>query len=142
MVIDAESRLAALLLHDPAAREEWQDNHKLRRDPRITSVGRFLRSSSLDELPQLINFLRGDMALVGPRPIVAAELMKYGHYIDHYFAVRPGLTGLWQVSGRSSTTYRRRVAMDVVYARNRCLVLQFRILLMTLPSVLLRRGAI
>jgi lipopolysaccharide/colanic/teichoic acid biosynthesis glycosyltransferase len=141
MVVDAEERLQALLEADPIRRLEWALDHKLRDDPRITVIGRFLRSSSIDELPQLFNVLRGDMSLVGPRPIVQAEIMRYGRYYHHYCSVLPGITGLWQVSGRNDVSYRRRVAMDVIYSRNCSLSLNLRILLMTFPSVLMAKGS-
>ncbi|WP_114393906.1 sugar transferase [Oleisolibacter albus] len=115
MVVDAEARLQALLAADPAAREEWQRIQKLKSDPRITPVGRFLRRSSLDELPQLFNVLRGDMSLVGPRPIVAAEVVRYADWFEQYMACRPGLTGLWQISSRNDTDYDRRVELDNLY---------------------------
>jgi len=141
MLVDAEARLQALLQSDPQARIEWERDHKLRDDPRITALGDFLRRSSLDELPQLFNVLRGEMSLVGPRPIVQGERHRYGHYFNLYCQVRPGITGLWQVSGRSDVSYRRRVALDVAYARTRSLGLYFRILAATGPAVLARRGA-
>lgn len=141
MVRDAEPRLRAVLAADPAARAEWARDHKLRRDPRITALGGFLRRYSLDELPQLLNVLRGQMSLVGPRPIVEAEIPKYGRRFKDYCAVRPGLTGLWQVSGRNDVSYRRRVATDVVYARQKCLGLDLHIMARTLPAVLARRGS-
>lgn len=141
MATDAQARLDHLLATDADARAEWERDHKLRNDPRITRLGEMLRRSSLDELPQLINVLQGDMSLVGPRPIVDAEARRYGHYIRDYLAVRPGITGLWQVSGRNDTSYRRRVALDVVYSRRKSLMMDIRILLMTIPAVLLRRGS-
>ena len=142
MVTDGDARLEALLASDPAARAEWEATRKLRNDPRITWVGRFLRASSLDELPQLLNVLRGEMSLVGPRPVIAAELTAhYGAAAEHYLSVRPGITGLWQVSGRSSTSYDTRVALDVRYATNPSLLADLRILLRTPAAVLLRRGA-
>ncbi len=142
MVVDSAARLEALLASDPAARAEWEATRKLRHDPRITWIGRLLRATSLDELPQLINVLRGDMSLVGPRPVVAAELAAhYGAAAEHYLAVRPGITGLWQVSGRSDTSYAQRVALDVRYATNPSLLEDVRILLRTPAAVLLRRGA-
>ena len=141
MAMDAEARLADLLSSDPEARAEWARDHKLKNDPRITYVGRFLRKSSLDELPQLINVLRGEMSIVGPRPIVEAEAHRYGRYFGHYCRVRPGITGLWQVSGRNNTTYRRRVAYDIVYSRSRSTWMDIRILMMTIPSVALARGS-
>lgn len=141
MVTDADVRLAHLLQHDLAAREEWNISQKLTHDPRVTPLGRFLRASSLDELPQLVNVLRGEMSLVGPRPIVAAERPFYGRRFKAYAAVRPGISGLWQISGRSNTSYRRRVACDVVYCRRRGLVTDLTVLVMTIPAVLSARGA-
>ncbi|WP_333994385.1 sugar transferase [Sphingomonas sp. 22R3R2A-7] len=141
MVVDAEARLAELLASDPAAQAEWNRDHKLRDDPRITLIGSVLRKSSLDELPQLLNVLRGDMSIVGPRPIVDAEVTRYGRYFAHYCYVRPGITGLWQVSGRNDVSYRRRVAFDVMYSRRRSMILDIRIIAMTVPSVLLARGS-
>jgi lipopolysaccharide/colanic/teichoic acid biosynthesis glycosyltransferase len=141
MAVDAEQRLAALLESDPAARAEWEADHKLRQDPRVTRLGAFLRKTSLDELPQLLNVLRGDMSLVGPRPIVEAEVEKYGRRFRDYCAVKPGITGLWQVSGRNDTGYRTRVALDSVYARRRHLGLDAYIIVATVPAVLTRRGS-
>lgn len=141
MAVDAEERLALLLSSDPFARAEWERDHKLRRDPRVTRLGGFLRKSSLDELPQLFNVLRGDMNLVGPRPIVEAEISRYGRRYLHYCSVRPGITGLWQVSGRNDVSYRTRVAMDCLYARRRTLGLDLYILAATIPVVLARRGS-
>jgi len=141
MAIDAEARLAALLASDPEALAEWQRDHKLRRDPRVSRLGAFLRKTSLDELPQFLNVLRGDMSIVGPRPIVEAEVSKYGHRFRDYCAVKPGITGLWQVSGRNDTSYRTRVALDCVYARRRSFGLDAYIIACTVPAVLLRRGS-
>ncbi|WP_309092346.1 sugar transferase [Phenylobacterium sp.] len=141
MAIDAEQRLADLLARDPEARAEWEKDHKLRNDPRVTKLGAFLRKSSLDELPQLFNVLRGEMSLVGPRPIVDAEVPKYGRRFRHYCAVKPGITGLWQVSGRNDTSYRARVAMDCVYAERRNALLDAKIMVATVPAVLLSRGS-
>lgn len=141
MCADADRRLAALLERDAWARAEWARDHKLRNDPRITPLGRFLRKSSLDELPQLLNVLKGDMSLVGPRPIVDAEVVRYGRWFVHYASVRPGLTGLWQVSGRNLTTYRRRVAADALYARRKCGLLNLKILVATVPALLLAQGS-
>ena len=141
MVVDAEARLERLLATDPLAREEWERDHKLRRDPRITPLGRFIRVTSIDELPQLINVLRGEMSLVGPRPIVMAEVQRYGRWFDAYCAVQPGITGVWQVSGRNDVDYRRRVAMDVLFARRRSLRLYLQILCATVPAVLARSGS-
>jgi lipopolysaccharide/colanic/teichoic acid biosynthesis glycosyltransferase len=143
MVSDAESRLAELLRASPEARAEWEATRKLRRDPRVTWIGRLLRTFSLDELPQLLNVLRGEMSLVGPRPITASELATYygADAVRHYTSVRPGMTGLWQVSGRSNTGYAQRVAMDVEYASHPSLVTDLRLLLRTPAAVLLGRGA-
>ena len=141
MVVNADEVLHRLIERDPAAAAQWARDHKLRPDPRITRLGNFLRRSSLDELPQLLNVIRGDMSLVGPRPIVDAETKRYGRYFRDYCSVKPGLTGLWQISGRNDTTYRRRVAMDVVYTRCASVRLNVRILLATVPAVLTRRGS-
>lgn len=141
MTVDAADRLARLLEADTAARAEWAETHKLRCDPRITPIGRFLRRSCLDELPQLVNVLRGEMSLVGPRPITAAEAVRYGRHFPIYCSLKPGITGLWQVKRQDETSYRRRVAFDLAYARSRSLALNCAILLLTVPSVLRGRGA-
>ncbi len=140
MVPNADIILEHLLASDPKARVEWESNQKLRNDPRITRLGNFLRQSSLDELPQLLNVVRGEMSLIGPRPVVPDEIARYGRSGRFYRAVKPGVTGLWQVSGRNDTSYRRRVAMDRYYASNASLQLDFWILYKTVVSVLLRRG--
>lgn len=141
MAVDAEARLAEVLASDPDARAEWDKDHKLRNDPRVTKLGAFLRRTSLDELPQLFNVLAGDMSLVGPRPIVDAEIQKYGRRFQQYCAVKPGITGLWQVSGRNDTSYRARVALDCIYAKRRTVALDLAIMFNTVPAVLLRRGS-
>ncbi|WP_197411119.1 sugar transferase [Novosphingobium sp. FSW06-99] len=141
MAVDADAQLKALLDRDPAACAEWQSSQKLRRDPRVTSIGRFLRRSSLDELPQVFNVLIGDMSLVGPRPIVESEIPRYGRHFAIYCRVRPGVTGLWQVQRHADTSYRRRVAFDVSFARARSLRLYLVILARTVPAVLTGRGA-
>lgn len=141
MVVDAEARLAALLAADPDARREWEADQKLRRDPRVTLLGRFLRVSSVDELPQLFNVLTGEMSLVGPRPIVTAEVARYGNRFAQYCSVRPGITGLWQVSGRNDVGYRSRVAMDTVFAKHQSAGLYIALLCATVPAVLFRRGS-
>src|SRR4051794_10279337 len=142
MVTDSGARLEALLERDAAARAEWEATRKLKSDPRVTWVGRFLRASSLDELPQLFNVLRGEMSLVGPRPVIQAELSAhYGAAAEHYLSVRPGITGLWQISGRNDTSYAERVALDVRYAVNPSLLADVMILLRTPMAVLARRGA-
>lgn len=141
MVVDSDAALADLFEKDPAARDEWMRSHKLRNDPRVTWVGRILRKTSLDELPQLLNVLRLEMSMVGPRPIVSAEVPKYGENIEFYYQTRPGITGLWQVSGRSDTTYADRVHIDSWYVRNWTLWRDLTILARTLPAVLTARGA-
>jgi Undecaprenyl-phosphate galactose phosphotransferase WbaP len=141
MVPNAEEVLRHLLNDHPELRDEWTENHKLRNDPRVSAIGRILRLTSLDELPQLWNVLRGEMSLVGPRPVVRAELLRYGRDASKYQAVKPGLTGLWQVKGRSDTTYRRRVAMDRFYVRNQSILLDIYILAVTPAAVFRRSGA-
>jgi lipopolysaccharide/colanic/teichoic acid biosynthesis glycosyltransferase len=141
MVVDAEARLAALLARSPEARREWEADQKLRDDPRVTLLGRILRVSSIDELPQLFNVLRGEMSLVGPRPIVTGEVARYGRRFTQYCSVRPGITGLWQISGRNDVSYRRRVAMDTVFANTLSLSLYLKILFATVPAVLKREGS-
>jgi lipopolysaccharide/colanic/teichoic acid biosynthesis glycosyltransferase len=141
MVPNADVVLQKLLARDPAARAEWEREHKLKDDVRITAVGKFLRRTSLDELPQLLNVVRGDMSLVGPRPIVTAELPRYGNDAAYYLAVKPGMTGLWQVSGRNDTDYPTRVSLDVTYIRNWTFLADVRILFRTVDVVLNGRGA-
>lgn len=141
MVVDADIKLQALLESDPDARAEWSANQKLSSDPRITRLGNFLRKTSLDELPQFFNVFFGDMSLVGPRPIVRDEVIRYGRYFGEYCRVRPGITGLWQVSGRSDIEYRRRVALDISYIRSSRIPSNFKILLLTIPNVLFARGS-
>jgi lipopolysaccharide/colanic/teichoic acid biosynthesis glycosyltransferase len=141
MVPDAQNVLTSLLEADPLARREWNSNFKLKRDPRVTRVGRFLRQTSLDELPQLINVLRGDMALVGPRPIIGAEVGRYGSDIEYYCRCRPGITGPWQVSGRSDQSYQQRVRLDVEYAKRPSLKNDFIILAKTAKVVIRGVGA-
>ena len=142
MAVDAAERLERILETDPELRREWQTAQKLQNDPRITPLGNFLRKSSIDELPQLWNVLRGDMSIVGPRPIVKNEIQKYGDSYRYYTAVRPGLTGLWQVEGRADTTYDERVDMDVKYVRTRSFLNDVWIVLRTIPAVLASRGAV
>ena len=140
MVPDAEDRLHAMLDIDPRVREAWERDRKLRDDPRITRFGAFLRRTSLDELPQIFNVLKGDMSLVGPRPVTADELEKYGVHKITYLAMRPGVTGLWQVSGRNNVSYSERVAMDNQYFRDMSLVFDMSILVRTTGVVLRRTG--
>ncbi|KCZ94490.1 sugar transferase [Hyphomonas johnsonii] len=141
MVIDSRERLEHLLANDPEALREWEETQKLTNDPRITPLGQFIRKTSIDELPQLYNVLRGDMSLVGPRPIVENEILRYGDSFRHYCAVRPGITGLWQVSGRSDVSYPERVATDIEYVRTRSFWGDNKIVFQTIPAVLLSRGA-
>ena len=141
MQVDAEERLRELLANDPAARAEWEREFKLRNDPRITPIGHFLRRTSLDELPQLFNVIRGEMSLVGPRPVIRAELVRYGDDVDYFLMVRPGMTGLWQVSGRNDTGYDTRVYLDTWYVKNWSLWYDIAILFKTIRVVLNREGA-
>jgi exopolysaccharide production protein ExoY len=142
MSVGAEAILNRLLANSPAFRNEWARGQKLVQDPRVTPLGRLLRTTSLDELPQLFNVVIGDMSIVGPRPIITAELSRYGRHAAEYLAVKPGLTGLWQVTRNEDTSYRRRVATDVLYVRNKSLALDCRILLATIPAVLTGRGSV
>ncbi|WP_353476531.1 sugar transferase (plasmid) [Salipiger sp. H15] len=138
---DGDKILAQWLADHPDQRREWNETQKLRKDPRVHVVGRLLRKSSLDELPQLFNVLAGQMSLVGPRPVVRDELPRYGAYVPIYLSLRPGITGLWQVSGRNNTTYDERVAFDVDYAARRTLALDLGILFRTARVVLTGYGA-
>ena len=142
MHADGDRILLDHLSSDPELMREWMQNRKLRRDPRVTWLGRLLRKSSLDELPQLLNVLRGEMSLVGPRPIVEGEEARnYGEQLDHCLSLRPGLTGIWQVSGRNHTTYAERVALDARYCRNRTMRLDLVILVRTVRVVMTGDGA-
>jgi undecaprenyl-phosphate galactose phosphotransferase len=141
MVLNADKVLADVLEKDSELKAEWIRDHKLKDDPRITALGKFLRRTSLDELPQLWNVIRGEMSLVGPRPVVKEELLRYGRNVSFYYAAKPGVTGLWQVSGRNELDYRRRVAIDVYYVRNRNIFLDLYILLKTTKVVLGGKGA-
>lgn len=141
MYANAEQLLEESLRHDPGLRAEWEQNFKLREDPRVTRIGRFLRKTSLDELPQLWNVVRGEMSLVGPRPIVDAEVSKYGEVYGMYRRIRPGISGFWQVSGRSDTSYAERVKLDAYYVHNWSVWLDLVILARTVGSVVLGRGA-
>ena len=141
MCVDSAEVLENYLAANPAARAEWRKDHKLKFDPRVTPVGEFLRRTSLDELPQIWNVLTGTMSLVGPRPIVAAEVEKYGDFFADYCLVKPGVTGLWQVSGRSQISYPERVQLDRHYAHHWSLAADVRILCRTLSSVVNQDGA-
>jgi Undecaprenyl-phosphate galactose phosphotransferase WbaP len=138
---NAEQLLDELLKSDPAIREEWEKYHKLKNDPRVTAVGKVLRRISFDEFPQLINIIRGEMSLVGPRPIVNEEIEKYGDDFDRIFSIRPGLTGLWQVSGRSDTNYSERISYDTYYLQSWSAWLDLWIILKTFGSIILGKGA-
>lgn len=141
MVVDAESRLEHILRTDPGAAREWAEHQKLSYDPRVTAIGNFLRRSSLDELPQIFNVLMGDMSIVGPRPIVATEAERYGQHFALYCLVRPGITGLWQISGRSDIRYFERVLLDVRYVSTKSTLRDLQIIVLTVPSVLAARGS-
>jgi exopolysaccharide production protein ExoY len=135
MATDASERLRLHLESDRAAAAEWMATRKLRNDPRVTLIGTMLRRSSLDELPQLFNVLKGDMSIVGPRPVTEEELGRYSDAINAYYACRPGITGLWQVSGRSTTTFQRRVVLDSYYVHHWSIVLDAKIIMATIPAV-------
>lgn len=142
MYSDSAERLKHILKTDPEARKEWEANYKLKNDPRITPIGKFLRKTSLDEIPQLINIIRGEMSLVGPRPVIQEEIDKYyKEYKDYYYSIKPGLTGLWQISGRSDTDYDFRVQTDVWYVQNWSMWLDITILMRTPATVLKAKGA-
>jgi lipopolysaccharide/colanic/teichoic acid biosynthesis glycosyltransferase len=141
MVMNADRILESHLQRHPEHRLEWQRDHKLKEDPRVTGVGRWLRRYSLDELPQLVNILTGHMSLVGPRPIVQSEIARYATSYDLYTRVPPGLTGLWQVSGRNNTTYNERVAFDEYYIRNWSIWMDIYILTRTFQAVFQAEGA-
>lgn len=141
MHLDADERLEELLENCEQSRQEWEADFKLKNDPRITNIGRFLRKTSLDELPQLINIFKGEMSLVGPRPIVEKEIAKYGAYFEYFTAVKPGITGLWQVSGRNDVEYEQRVQLDVWYVKNWSIELDVQILMKTVLVVLGRKGS-
>ena len=143
MYKDADDLLPNLLNKYPLMKMEFEKDFKLRQDPRITKLGRFLRRSSLDELPQFFNVLKGEMSVVGPRPIVNNEIHKYSLFMEEVISVRPGLTGLWQVSGRNNLSYKKRVELDLVYARNRNFILDLEIIILTLGVLLfpMDRGA-
>jgi len=141
MVIDSQERLQKLFESDPEIKKEWDKNHKLQNDPRVTAIGRFLRRTSIDEFPQLLNILKGEMSLVGPRPIVDEEVSKYGEDFGWIFSVKPGLTGMWQVSGRSETDYTARVLYDTYYLQSWSVWLDIWILFMTFGAVIRGKGA-
>lgn len=139
---DADQRLNDLLANDPELRAEWEASHKLKNDPRVTPLGNFLRRTSLDELPQFWNVIRGDLSVVGPRPVVEKEVVRFlGDRSSKILSVRPGLTCLWQVSGRSNTSYDTRVSMDMHYVRNHSMGMDLRLIAQTIPAMITSRGA-
>lgn len=138
---NAEELLADMLARCPETRREWESDHKLRNDCRVSRFGKIVRKLSLDELPQLVNILRGEMSVVGPRPIVSAEIAKYGEFFADYTAVKPGLTGLWQVSGRNDISYQERVQLDVQYRARASMMFDLSIVLRTVPAVVASRGS-
>ncbi len=141
MMVDADKLLEEILASNPALRKEWAESHKLNNDPRVTGIGKFLRKSSLDELPQLLNILIGEMSFIGPRPVTKAEEIKYGENFAYIFSVKPGLSGMWQVSGRSDTDYAERVALDSYYIQNWSLWLDIWLICKTIGVVLTGKGA-
>lgn len=141
MCVDAKEKLEELLQNDPEARAEWERDFKLKHDPRITKSGAFLRRTSLDELPQIFNVLKGEMSLVGPRPIIKDEMERYGNHIGDYLMVKPGIAGIWQCSGRSDVSYQERVQMDSWYVRNWSVWLDIMILWKTIEAVVAKKGA-
>jgi len=142
MYMDADKKLKEILENDPKAKEEWEKTFKLKNDPRITPIGKFLRKTSLDELPQFINVLKGEMSVVGPRPVVEEELIKYyKEKADLYKSVKPGVTGYWQVEGRSDTDYDERIKMDEYYIKNQSFLFDLKIILKTIKVMITRKGA-
>ncbi|MEM6627328.1 MAG: sugar transferase [Pseudomonadota bacterium] len=141
MVIDAPMKLQAHLDANPTAAHEWARYQKLKSDPRITPIGGFVRKTSLDELPQLWNIIKGDMSIVGPRPILISQIDKHGDHFDAYKSVKPGVTGLWQINGRNETSFEERAKFDAEYAANWSFWLDLKIFLQTIPIVLFSRGA-
>ena len=142
MCIGADKKLKEYLENNEEARKEFEKTHKLQNDPRITKIGNFLRKTSLDELPQMINILKGDMSFVGPRPVVEKEVEEYGTNKDKFLSVRPGLTGYWQVNGRSNTTYEERMKMELYYVDNCSLWLDIKIFFKTFITVFKKEGAV
>lgn len=142
MYADADIRLQEILNGDQNKRREWNETHKLKDDPRITPIGAFLRRTSIDELPQFWNVLKGDLSVVGPRPVVKEEIDRhYKHKADKIFSIRPGVTGIWQISGRSDTSYTTRIALDEKYLDTRSFWLDLKLIALTIPSMISRRGA-
>ena len=142
MYQNAETILQEILANDLEKQKEWEESHKLKNDPRVTTIGAFLRKSSLDELPQFWNVLKGDLSVVGPRPVVDEEITKhFGKKAEKIFSIRPGITGLWQISGRSDTSYTTRVTLDEYYVENRNMLIDLKIIALTIPSIILKKGA-
>lgn len=138
---DAAERLERLLATDPEARAEWDRYQKLRKDPRVTAIGSFLRKTSLDELPQLWNILKGEMSIIGPRPITTGEIQRYGRNFHYYTAAKPGVIGMWQVNGRNKLTYDERVELDIKYTREWTFWTDIKIMAKAVPAVLFGGGA-
>jgi exopolysaccharide production protein ExoY len=142
MYQNADAILQTILANDPEKQKEWKAAHKLKNDPRVTPIGSFLRKSSLDELPQFWNVLKGDLSVVGPRPVVQEEILAhFGPKAQKIFSVRPGITGLWQISGRSDTTYSQRIILDEHYVDHRSFFGDLKILALTIPSMFYKKGA-
>lgn len=142
MYPDADMRLHEILENDPAKRKEWDETHKLKDDPRVTPIGIFLRKTSLDELPQFWNVLKGDLSVVGPRPVTQQEIAKhFGESANKILSLRPGITGLWQISGRSDISYPKRIALDEHYIYHRSFLLDMKIIALTIPRIISRKGA-
>ena len=141
MVPNAKEKLQEYLKNNPEAKIEWDKYFKLKNDPRITKIGKIIRKTSIDELPQFINVLKGEMSWVGPRPIIKDEIHYYGKYIKDYYAVLPGITGMWQVSGRSDTGYKDRVSLDVWYVRNWSIWIDITLICKTIKTVFCGKGA-
>lgn len=141
MCIDADKKLKEYLEQNEEAKKEFEENHKLKDDPRITKLGKFIRKTSIDELPQFVNVLKGDMSLIGPRPIVDGEIEKYGENKDKFLSVRPGLTGYWAANGRSDITYEKRMKMELYYVDNISFKLDIQIFFKTIISVIKKEGA-
>lgn len=142
MVVDSEARLKELLENDEEARKEWEENRKLRNDPRITKIGNFLRKTSLDEFPQFVNVLKGEMSLVGPRAVVDDEIEKFGMLKEKVLSVKPGVTGYWAANGRSDTSYEERVVMEATYVDKFSIIMDIKILFKTVISVIKKEGAV
>lgn len=142
MYPDADARLKEILEKDPVLKSEWDLYHKLKNDPRVTPIGSFLRKTSLDEFPQFWNVLKGDLSIVGPRPVVKAEIAKhFGPTAEKILSIRPGLTGIWQISGRSDTSYQKRIEMDMMYVDSHNFWLDLRLIIYTIPCMLFSKGA-